>query len=91
MPLSFRCGVDGGNAIGCPAGAPGRGGVNDGCDGGGWARGFDVRSLPSNAKPVVWEAGANVEVSWGFWANHGGGCKRTQAPPIGTAACSTVA
>lgn len=68
-PVASPCGIDGGNADGCPAGNR-RGG---GCAPGGYGHGPDGRTLKGNLHPAEWKAGEVVETSWGVTANHGGG------------------
>jgi len=70
-PLASPCGVDGGNAQGCPAGNPGKGG----CAAGGYGHGPDARDWYQNwTRPVTsWPAGSVQNMTWGVLANHGGG------------------
>jgi len=69
--LASPCGIDGGNANGCPAGNPGKGG----CAAGGYGNGPDARVVYQNRSRFVteWTAGAEVEVKSAVIANHGGG------------------
>jgi hypothetical protein len=87
-PLSYPCGVDGGNPIGCPPGAkqdPGSG--RQECPGGGWGWGYDALQMEfPDAVSTDWRAGTVVEVAWGIKANHGGG-----APHSHTTLASRVA
>lgn len=72
------CGIFGGNPSGCPPGNP----SHDGCQGGGWGRGPDARSVHFDYPMTTeWVRGSEVEAIWSIMANHGGGysyrlCKR---------------
>lgn len=69
-PVSSPCGVDGGNAQGCPAGNP----SPSGCAGGGYGYGPDARKVKFNGVVTTrWKAGAIVTPHWAITANHGGG------------------
>lgn len=70
-PLWSPCGVDGGNAQGCPVGNSGKGG----CAAGGYGLGPDARDwYQDRSRPVTkWAAGSVQEIKWGVLANHGGG------------------
>lgn len=69
-PINSPCGVDGGNAHGCPAGNPSGGN----CAGGGYGNGPDSRTYNfSGVVTTTWKAGSTVETAWSITANHGGG------------------
>jgi len=70
-PIYSPCGIDGGNAEGCPKGNAGKGG----CAAGGYGHGPDARAWYQSRPRFVseWQAGSDVRIKWGITANHGGG------------------
>ena len=58
-PTYAPCGIDGGNPLGCPPGNPSL----YGCDGGGYAHGYDSRTLPSGLHHTEWSVPITPPIS----------------------------